>query len=118
MERLSDQSVALAVKTCQIHNQYCVLIVATTWQRVDYWSRHIADKYGFMFKTICRNKFTCENGSVIYLVSQASNTRGRRADLILYDIDIDYETGRILDYIENRPTPFKLNCIMEEQTND
>lgn len=114
MERLSEQCLASAVEKCQTYDRYCILIVTATWQRADYWSRYIADKYGFMFKTICRNKFKCENGSTIYLVSQSSNMHGRRADFILYDIRIDYEIGRILEYIENRPTPFKLNYITEE----
>lgn len=118
MEHLSEQSIASAIEQCQNNDKYIVLIVANTWQRADYWSKYIADKYSFAFKSITKNKFTCVNGSMIYLVSQSANTHGRRADFILYDTRLDYETSCILEYIENRPTPFKLNRIMEEQTND
>ena len=118
MERLSEKSIISAIEKCHTHDRYCVLIVTSTWQRADYWSRYIVDTYSLIFKTICKNKFTFTNGSVIYLVSQSANTHGRRADLILHDFDLNYETSRTLEYIENRPTHFKLNCIMEEQTND
>ena len=114
MEHLYEQSLASAIEKCHNTSKYIVLIVTSTWQRADYWSKYIADRYNFAFKYITKNKFTCENGSVIYLVSQSSNTNGRRADLILHDRDLDYETSIILDYIENRPTHFKLNPIMEE----
>ena len=118
MERLSEQSIALAIERCHNIDRYIVLIVTRTWQSTDDWSKYIADKYGLSFKHITKNKFTCVNGSIIYLVSQSSNTNGRRADLILYDTRLNYETFQILEYIENRPTHFKLNCINEEKTND
>ena len=118
MEYISEQSLASAIEKCHNTSKYIVLIVTSTWQRADYWSKYIADKYNFAFKYITKNKFTCGNGSMIYLVSQSANTHGRRADLILHDTRLDYETSRILEYIENRPTSFKLNRIMEEQIND
>lgn len=118
MEFLSEQSIALAIENCNNIDRYIVLIVTRTWKAADYWSRYITDEYGLVFQHICKNKFTCTNGSTIYLVSQSSNMHGRRADLILHDRYLNYETSRILEYIENRPTHFKLNHIMEEQTND